>query len=307
MSLNELERAVLASSGGGSVFAPPVGEISSAAWIEFGLGVLLESGRRVRAARLAPFDEVDFKGDGSPVTSLESVLEKAVADRLQSFAPGAVLVGEETGGTLPDTGLAVAIDPIDGTWAFLSRTENITTTLAVFRDGTPLLGMVSNPATGEIAYAAEGGPTRIVQLSAFGEEASAQTLPLTRSDGSPVLVNVHPGRSSGPLIARLYEAWSVGDVRMVRSPGGSPAWALLEAAKGSFVYVNLWSHRPAEAFDLAAGCMLVNGARGAVSGLDGLPIDPTSHAGPFIAGVDEESRRTVAKLVRDVPDLDPHS
>ncbi len=211
-------------------------------------------------------------------------------------------MGEETGGSLPETGLALAVDPVDGTWAFLSRTENIATTLAVFRDGNPFLGMVSNPATGEIAYATENGRTRIVQLSIFGEGDSAQSLPLSQSDGAAVLVNIHPGRSSGPVIARLYEAWSAGEVRMVRSPGGSPAWALLEAAKGSFVYANLWSKRPAEAFDLAAGCLLVQGAGGAVTDLDGSPIDPASHAGPFIATVDEESRRIVTEHVRAVID-----
>jgi fructose-1,6-bisphosphatase/inositol monophosphatase family enzyme len=160
--------------------------------------------------------------------------------------------------------------------------------------------MVSNPATGEIAYAAEGGPTRIVQLSAFGEEASAQTLPLTRLDAASVLINVHPGRAAGPLLSRLYEAWAGGDVRMVRSPGGSPAWALLEAAKGSFVYVNLWSSRPAAAFDLAAACLLVRGSGGDVVDLDGKSINSVSHAGPFVAAVDAESRSMVADLVSRV-------
>ncbi len=302
MSLNELERASLAAVRGGPASALPMGKETPAAWIKFGLGVLLESGRRVRAARLAAFDEVDFKSDGSPVTNLESAVEETFAARLQSFVPEAVLVGEETGGTIPGTGLALAVDPLDGTWAFLSRTENITTTLAVFRDGTPFLGMVSNPATGEIAYATGGDPTRIVQLSVFEEGDSAQTLPLPRSDAGSVLVNVHPGRSSGPLVARLYKAWAGGGVHMVRSPGGSPAWALLEAAKGSFVYVNLWSKRPAEAFDLAAGCMLVRGAGGDVVGLDGRPINSVSHAGPFVAAVDAESRSMVADLVSSIAD-----
>ncbi len=90
-------------------------------------------------------------------------------------------------------------------------------------------------------------------------------------------------------------------MRMVRSPGGSPAWALLEAAKGSFVYVNLWSKRPAEAFDLAAACLLVRGAGGEITDLDGTPIDLVSHAGPFVAAVDEDHRRIVAELVRDPP------
>jgi fructose-1,6-bisphosphatase/inositol monophosphatase family enzyme len=94
---------------------------------------------------------------------------------------------------------------------------------------------------------------------------------------------------------------------MVRSPGGSPAWALLEAAKGSFVYVNLWSNRPAAAFDLAAACLLVRGSGGDVVDLDGKPINSVSHAGPFVAAVDADSRRIVTSFVRSVPELDPGS
>lgn len=301
MSLNELERSSLAAARGGAGSAFPMSERTPAAWIRFGLSMSLESGHRLREARLAAFDGVDFKGDGSPVTKLEAAIEEQVAARLFTFAPEAVLVGEETGGKLPSTGLAIAVDPVDGTWAFLSRTENIATTLAAFRDGTPFLGMVSNPATGEIAYATEGNPTRLLQLSVFGEDDSAATLPLARADTGSVLVNVHPGRTAGPLLATLYGAWAGGDVRMVRSPGGSPAWALLEAAKGSFVYVNLWSKRPAEAFDLAAACLLVRGAGGEITDLDGTPIDLVSHAGPFVAAVDEDHRRIVTELVRDPP------
>jgi fructose-1,6-bisphosphatase/inositol monophosphatase family enzyme len=297
VSLNELERSCLAAATRDQEGVILSGE-GVDSWIRFGFGLLLESGRQVRAARLATFDGVDFKGDGSPVTNLESSVEETVSARLREFAPDAVLVGEESGGKLPDTGFAVAVDPIDGTWAFLGRTENIATSLAVFRDGTPFLGMVSNPATGEIAYATSAGSTRNVQLSAFGEGNNAETLPLSASEEGPVLVNVHPGRSGAPLIDCLYEAWASGHVRMVRSPGGSPAWALLDAAKGSFIYVNLWSKRPAEAFDLAAGCLLVQGAGGEVAGLDGSPIDPVSHAGPFVAGVNEDHRRLVIDLVR---------
>jgi len=72
----------------------------------------------------------------------------------------------------------------------------------------------------------------------------------------------------------------------------------MEAARGSFVYVNLWSKRAASAYDLASGCLLVQGAGGTVSDLDGSPIDLVSHAGPFVAAVDDDHRRLVTELVR---------
>ena len=72
---------------------------------------------------------------------------------------------------------------------------------------------------------------------------------------------------------------------------------MLEAAKGSFVYVNLWSRRAAQAYDLAAGIMLVRGAGGDVTDLARTPIETTDHRGPFVAGIDEEARCKVAALV----------
>ncbi len=111
-----------------------------------------------------------------------------------------------------------------------------------------------------------------------------------------MLVNVHPDRNAGPLVGVFYDAWRRGGLSMVRSPGGSPSWALLEAARGRVVYLNLWSTRPAEAYDLAAGVMLVRGASGDVTDLEGKAIHIFHHQGPFIAGVDEHARRKVATI-----------
>jgi myo-inositol-1(or 4)-monophosphatase len=266
-------------------------------WVAFGLRLLLDAGRIVRAARgtLGPGD-VSLKDDGSAVTTIEPAIEQMLRDRLADFAPDAGVVGEESGGTLPASGVGVAIDPVDGTWAFVTGTETSATTLAVLRSREPFLGMVSNAATGEIAYATREGGTRLLQLSLLGEEDTADVLPRTRLDEGGLLVNVHPSRGSGPLLAALHDAWRNGDLSMVRAPGGSPAWALAEAAKGAFAYVNLWSKRPAAAYDLVAGTLLVRRAGGDVTDLDGAPIDMLRHAGPFVASID--SRGVVASLVR---------
>ncbi|MHC4452967.1 MAG: inositol monophosphatase family protein, partial [Planctomycetota bacterium] len=118
------------------------------------------------------------------------------------------------------------------------------------------------------------------------------------ADPAKVLVNIQPSLKAQPTISALYNAWRQRRIRNVRSPGGSPAWALLEAAKGRFCYVNLWSDRPAAPFDLAAGVLLVRAAGGDVVGLDGDPIDLVRHAGPFVAGIQPAARSTVLEIVR---------
>ncbi|MEE9533997.1 MAG: inositol monophosphatase family protein [Acidimicrobiia bacterium] len=269
--------------------------------------MLLEGGALLRASRYkkATRDSVSFKSDQSPTTAVESdieaLLRRAVA---ASYPPNvAIVVGEEMGGVVPTTGVGLAIDPVDGTWAFLTGTETFSTAIAVFRDSVPFLGMVMNPATGEIGYAASDRTTRLVHLSLFGEPDNALSLPVTMGDAANVLVNLHPSRSAASLVGALYDAWQAGGIRMVRSPGGSPSSALLEAAKGGFVYVNLWSKSRAEAYDLAAGVLLVRKAGGEVVNLEGEPIDAVGHQGPFVAAIDDASRQVVVDIAREVVGL----
>lgn len=298
MPLTTLEKLVLESFRQGKFPPKPTGDERSD-WVSFGLSVALQAGRLLRDNGLTvDIEEVDLKGDGSPVTELDHRVEALVRAALSIFRPETAVVGEEGGGELPTDGLAVAIDPVDGTWAYISGTGTAATTLAVFNDEEPFLGVVANPTTGELAYSIAGGDARLIQLTVFGEPDTAYRLPMGGADPSKVLVNIHPSPKARSTIAALYEEWSRRGIRAVRSPGGSPVWALLEAAKGRFNYINLWSKRPAAPFDLAAGVLLVRAAGGEVVGLDGEPIDSIRHEGPFVAGVRPAARSALLEIVR---------
>lgn len=269
-------------------------------WLRFGIRFLLDTGRIVRALRFGPlYDTVEFKSDRSPSLPSEREIENSLQQRLREFAPEAKLVGEETGGAPDPNGVFVAVDPVDGTWSLLNRCETHTTSLAFFENGEVFLGMVLNPVTGELAYALAENPSRLIQLSLFGEPDDAFELPLSRPSSATPLVNVHPGRKTGRLVGRLFDAWSRDEIGMVKAVGGSPSWALLEAAKGAFIYVNTWPGKPAAPFDLAAGISLLRNAGGDVVDLDGRPIDFSGHQGPFIAGVDEKNISVILTPLQD--------
>ncbi|MHC4451314.1 MAG: inositol monophosphatase family protein, partial [Planctomycetota bacterium] len=225
MALTQLEVDCL--DGFRSGVEPPAGVGSGGdleAWSSFTLRLLLEAARMIRRERLRFDRGSDIKTDGSPTVKIEQDVEAHLRTMVTRFAPDTTIVGEEEGGTLPAAGIAVAVDPIDGTWAFLNGTETFATSIAVFRDRKVLIGAVCNPSTGEIAYTDPDGHARLVQLSAFGEPDDAVTLPIAGAHSR--LVNVHPNKTAGPLLQNLHEAWKNGEVKMVRSPGGSPAWAL---------------------------------------------------------------------------------
>ena len=272
------------------------------AWVQFALAAVLHAVRIVRGLRIAPLSgEAAFKDDASPVTAQEHEIEWAIRSQLARFCPEAVFLGEESGGRIEASGISVAVDPVDGTWALLNRMSTCSVVVAAFRGTRPFLGVVANPATGEIGYAEGDRTSRLIQVDLIGERDCAAEMPLDRAKPDSVLVNVHPSREIGPVVERMMTAWQSDQVQMVRMEGGSPAAALLDAAKGASVYVNLWDKRPSEPFDLAAGVMLVRNAGGRVVDLSGMDINAASHAGPFVAGIDEEARRKVLAAIASAP------
>lgn len=259
-------------------------------WLHFGLTILLKVGARIRKNRLAPMtSQVHLKSDGTPVTKTDQAVEEFVRNELSRFCPDVTLVGEESGGHLPEKGPAVAIDPIDGTWAFINRSETIATSFLVLQDKRPTLGLVFNPVSGELGYGGENYKARLIQVSMFDEGDQGIDLPLDRNDPKNILINLHPQRHAGEIMQSFYEMWRNREVKMVRSTGGSPSLALLEVAKGSFGYVNLWANRPAAPYDLGAGILLVRSAGGEVRDMHGNPAQILNHAGPFIGTMHQES------------------
>ena len=297
MELNSLEQRCLDRVlGGYSLVSEAADDLE--AWLEFSLHAALSSAARVRDLKHAVGIDAELKADGSPATELEKGIEARIRGDLADFAPDAQMVGEEGGGKMGSSGFSVAVDPIDGTWSFLSQTESHTVTVNVFRDEVPVVGVIANPATGEVAYHGPEGPPRLVRLGWFGRAAQATRLPLRPSAAEDTLVHLHHNPRGGALAAGFYRAWQEGVVKMVRSPGGSPAWALVEAAKGHFIYVNRWDRRPAEPWDLVGGVGIVRRAGGEVVSLEGEPIDALRHSGPFVAGLSGEGRATVSKIAR---------
>jgi fructose-1,6-bisphosphatase/inositol monophosphatase family enzyme len=300
MGLTLLEKACMDSPGEQISFERQSSQDDPDDWLRFGLVLLAKIGSIIRRVRLQPLkNQVYFKEDGSPATRQESEIEMLAREALSKFSPQAQLIGEETGGRLPEHGIAAAIDPIDGTWAFLNRSETCTTSLVFLKDSMPFLGMVLNPVTGELAYSFSSGRTRLIQFSVFGEGNTGQDLPLDRVQSSSALINIHPQRDAGKLVLNLFKMWNRNELNMVRLPGGSPCFALLEAAKGNFSYVNLWPGKPADPYDLAAGILLVRGAGGEVIDLSGMPIKSLEHSGPFVAGIDKKVMKCLVDVVRD--------
>jgi len=154
-----------------------------------------------------------------------------------------------------------------------------------------------NPVTGEIGYSVKNGKSRIIQLDIFGEKDTGYELPnYVVEDSEILLVNYHPNKNGIKVINNLYELWEQGKIKMVKSPGGSPAWAILEAAKGNYIYLNLWDKEPAKSYDLAAAKLIINGAGGDIYDINLNPIPEIGHSGLFIAGLHDKRLHQFSEL-----------
>ncbi len=116
----------------------------------------LTAGREIMSVRAAGFD-AQTKADGSLVTIADQRAEAIIEAGLAKLEPGAPMLGEEAvaAGRIPDCGARFfCVDPLDGTRGFAKGGDEFTVNIALIENGTPIVGVVYAPATGEL-YAGE--------------------------------------------------------------------------------------------------------------------------------------------------------
>jgi histidinol-phosphatase len=152
---------------------------------------------RFRAADL----RVETKPDLTPVTDADRAVERALRERIAAVRPGEGVFGEEEG---DDSGGGVRwiLDPIDGTRNFSRGMPVWATLIALEREGTLTVGVVSAPALGRRWWAARGeGAWRDgerIRVSAVASFADAS-------------VSCSHARDLGVLEPRVWHARGLGD------------------------------------------------------------------------------------------------
>ncbi|HEV7281519.1 MAG TPA: histidinol-phosphatase [Pirellulaceae bacterium] len=104
----------------------------------------------------------DRKSDLSPVTVADREAETFLRERIADRFPADTIVGEEFGiseGTSPFTW---ALDPIDGTKAFITGVPLYTTLVGLLREEAPVAGVIAMPAAGRLAFAQQDGGSWLV-------------------------------------------------------------------------------------------------------------------------------------------------
>jgi len=202
--------------------------------------------------------EIETKADASPVTVADRECEQAIRGEIEATFPEHAIYGEEFGRS-GDHRCLWLIDPIDGTRSFIRGLEFWSVQIGLMVDGELMLGVSAAPPFGETAWAVTGGGAWL--------------------DGAPLSV----ARTAS------FESMDVsfGNVRsLARSPKWARVGSLVERAARSRGYGDFYPyHRLAAGgldaviesdvniLDIAALTVIVRGAGGIVSCLDGSPVD----------------------------------
>ncbi len=202
------------------------------------------------------------EGRGNFVTEYDSAVQAALREKLLALVPGALFYGEEDDADKGDvrSGYAFIVDPIDGTANFTRGYNASCISVALTKDGLPILGVVYNPYAGE-TFTAERGK---------GAWLNGQPIHTSDRDLAHGLILFGTTPYSEELSKKSFEvAYHYFSKAEDLRRSGSAAIDLCCLACGR---AELFFELMLSPWDYAAGALIVEEAGGYVSDFEGNPI-----------------------------------
>lgn len=226
--------------------------------------IVRRSGRIIREHWRMP-SHARHKGRIDLVTETDLAVEAFLVQELEQLLPQALFMAEESARPGQQPGeLCWIIDPVDGTTNFVHRLPHVGTSVALWQNGTPVLGVVNVPMLEECYWAmsgkgafCNGAPLRVSNAKMLEDTLVATGIPYTiRQDLPDVLDRLRVVLPATQNLRRL----------------GAASVDLAYVASGHLDAYYEMGLRP---WDVAAGVLLVQEAGGRVTRSDG---------GPFVFG-----------------------
>lgn len=226
---------------------------------------------RAGAAEIVRFFNSDFKisnkeGINNLVTEADHAAEAAILAVINKYYPDHHILSEETGEIHQDSEYKWIIDPIDGTVNFAHGIPLNCVSIAIEKNGEVVLGAVYNPHINEF-YFAEKGKGAMLNDKPISVSEETQTIKACLVTGFPYTYINMP---NGPL--EIFERFIRKGVPVRRL--GSAAIDLCWVAAGRFD--GFYEHK-LEAWDSAAGYLIVEEAGGKVTDHEGNKFSPYQH------------------------------
>jgi len=205
--------------------------------------------------------EILHKGPSDFVSEADMQAEQILLRHLRHSLPGVAFLGEESGASGDaDAPLCIVMDPLDGTNNFLHGIGHFSVALALMRGNAVTAGVVFNPLTEELFWAARGHGAYLGEQRLNGSSRQSLT--------QAVIGTCFPYHGKGDAAkcaAQLLRVMPL--VSGVRSPG-SAALEIAYVADGRFDA--FWSSgAKLDLWDIAAGIIIAAEAGCLVSEIDG--------------------------------------
>lgn len=235
---------------------------------------------------------VERKDDGTFVTPADRETEVLLRRRIAEAYPDHAVLGEEQGGdAATDAEARWIIDPIDGTHNFMRGVPIWATLIAVERDGSIEVGVVSAPALGTRWWAGRGlGAYRGLTDSRAGAGERIQVSDTATLAEAQVMV--------GDVVSTL-DLWPgaqalFGDAWRVRAPGDF--WGFCLVAEGAAEVMLEGAHL--HPWDIAPLIPIVEEAGGRLTDAEGGPM---AGAGPVVASNGRVHDEVMRRLAQPTP------
>ncbi len=208
--------------------------------------------------------QVNEKAVGDVATDIDLWAEVALREQLIALLPGSQFMGEETGGVLTQQPTWI-VDPIDGTANFARGYPQWSMSVALAMEGEPVLGVIADPNRQEIFYAARGQGAWLQSRLGLQRLVCAKVTEPLKATVSTVFPK--------PL-SPLMPAYLVEFERVIRAfaqvrRSGSMALELAYVAAGR---ADAFWERGMQAWDAAAGMVLLQEAGASLVAMDGKPV-----------------------------------
>ncbi|MBL8146866.1 MAG: inositol monophosphatase [Anaerolineae bacterium] len=216
--------------------------------------VALRAGEETLRYFRKPLAQWTKAGPFDVVTEADKASEAVILPALRALLPEAALLSEESGASGDEGGLRWVVDPIDGTANFAAGMPYYSISIALADvAGQPVIGVVHNPAYGELFSAALGGGAAL--------------------NGEPIHVSATPALAQSILLGgfSIYPELAKPQLRqwmalMQRTRGlrrmGSAALDLASVAAGR---ADGYWESSLSPWDVLAGLLLVQEAGGRIS------------------------------------------
>ncbi|UFZ01459.1 inositol monophosphatase [Bradyrhizobium ontarionense] len=229
--------------------------------------------------------QVSLKGPANFVSRADKKAEEMLYEDLSKARPGYGFIGEEGGKREgSDKSHTWIVDPLDGTTNFLHGIPQFAISIALQRDDTVIAGVIYNPANDEL-YIAERGKGAFLNDQRLRVAARRQLNESVIACGLP-----HIGRGDHQLFLREIAALQTKVAGLRRF--GAASLDLAFVAAGRF---DAYWERDLQAWDIAAGLIMVREAGGTISGIDGK--DDALTTGHVICG-NEVIHRELLKVLK---------